>query len=64
MRKAITRSPRPRTSWAPWWARSESEGGAILARETVPEKYNARTELTFTVPEEGTDQANFDLPAK
>jgi hypothetical protein len=40
---------------------SEGEGGAILARETVPEKYNARTELTFDIPEEGTDQANFDL---
>jgi hypothetical protein len=43
---------------------SEGEGGAILARETVPERYNARTELTFEVPEEGTDQANFDLQSK
>jgi hypothetical protein len=42
----------------------EGEGGAILARETVPERYNARTELTFDVPEEGTDQANFDLKSK
>lgn len=29
--------------------------------ELVPERYNYRTELTFTVPAEGTDQANFDL---
>ena len=43
---------------------SEGEGGAILARETVPEKYNARTELTFDVPEEGTDAADFDLKSK
>jgi hypothetical protein len=43
---------------------SEGEGGALLARETVPEKYNARTELTFEVPEEGTDAADFDLKSK
>jgi hypothetical protein len=42
----------------------EGEGGAILARETVPERYNARTELTFDVPEEGTDQADFALKSK
>lgn len=40
---------------------SEGEGGAILSRETVPEEYNARTTLTFEVPEEGTDQADFAL---
>jgi len=45
-------------------AGSESEGGAVLARETVPEKYNARTTLTFTVPEEGSDQADFQLQSK
>jgi hypothetical protein len=43
---------------------SEGEGGVTLARETVPEKYNARTELTFEVPEEGTDAADFDLKSK
>jgi hypothetical protein len=42
----------------------EGEGGAILVRETVPEKYNARTELTFEVPEEGADAADFDLKSK
>jgi hypothetical protein len=45
-------------------AGSESEGGAVLARETVPEKYNARTTLTFTVPEEGSDGADFQLQSK
>lgn len=40
---------------------SEGEGGAILSRETVPEAYNARTTLTFDVPEEGTDRADFAL---
>ncbi len=29
--------------------------------ERVPQRYNYRSTLTFTVPEEGTDQANFDL---
>jgi hypothetical protein len=40
---------------------SETEGGGVLARETIPEEYNARTTLTFTVPEEGTDEADFAL---
>src|SRR5688572_4283588 len=43
---------------------SEGEGGALLARETVPERYNARTELTFDVPEEGTEAADFALKSK
>jgi hypothetical protein len=43
---------------------SEGEGGIVIARETVPERYNARTELTFEVPEEGTDAANFNLKSK
>jgi hypothetical protein len=42
-------------------AGSETEGGGVLSRETVPEEYNARTTLTFTVPEEGTDAADFVL---
>jgi hypothetical protein len=43
---------------------SEVEGGAILAREMVPERYNARTELTFEVPEVGTEKADFELSSK
>jgi hypothetical protein len=45
-------------------AGGETEGGAIISRETVPERYNSRTELTFEVPEEGTDAANFTLKWK
>lgn len=29
--------------------------------EGLPQKYNVRSKLKFTVPEGGTDQANFDL---
>lgn len=29
--------------------------------ESIPARYNVESELTFTVPEEGTDKANFDL---
>jgi hypothetical protein len=34
-----------------------SSGGA----EIIPRRYNFETTLTFTVPPEGTDKANFDL---
>jgi hypothetical protein len=30
-------------------------------KERVPERYNYRTQLTFKVPVEGADQANFEL---
>ena len=33
----------------------------VTARESLPAKYNAETELTLTVPSEGTDKADFDL---
>jgi len=36
----------------------------LLAEETVPVKYNDRSELTFTVPSTGTDAADFDLVSK
>ncbi|PQO25092.1 hypothetical protein C5Y96_26690 [Blastopirellula marina] len=36
----------------------------VTAKETVPLKYNERSELTFTVPSSGTDTANFDLESK
>jgi hypothetical protein len=39
--------------------RREDGGG-----EMVPARYNLDTELTFVVPPEGTDQANFDLKSK
>jgi hypothetical protein len=32
--------------------------------ERVPAKYNVRTELSFEVPEEGTDQADFQLQSR
>lgn len=43
---------------------SETEGGGRLAVERVPEKYNVKTTLSFEVPEEGTDKADFDLTTK
>jgi len=37
-------------------------GGPVRRRvDRVPAKYNMATELTFDVPPEGTDKANFDL---
>lgn len=35
-----------------------------LWRDPLPERYNVKTELTFTVPPGGTDKANFDLTSK
>jgi hypothetical protein len=32
-------------------------------KEKIPERYNDNTELTFEVPEDGTDSADFDLKA-
>lgn len=37
------------------------DGAPPGPKETIPPKYNDMTELTFTVPPEGSDQANFDL---
>jgi len=33
-------------------------------KSKVPDRYNARTTLTFDVPQGGTDAANFDLDAR
>ncbi len=33
-------------------------------KDKVPAKYNTETTLTFDVPPEGTDQANFDLKSR
>lgn len=38
-----------------------SEEDIDLSEEKVPEQYNERSTLTFEVPAEGTDRANFDL---
>ena len=42
----------------------DAGGTPKFVRDRVPEKYNLRTELTFDVPPEGTDKANFDLTSK
>jgi hypothetical protein len=43
-------------------------GGARLGDfdqvETLPARYNAKTELTFTVPPSGSDAANFELKSR
>jgi len=36
-----------------------SDSGPVMER--VPQRYNYRSKLTYTVPEEGTRQADFDL---
>ncbi len=36
----------------------------VLAEETLPPNYNARSELSFTVPSSGTDDARFELNSK
>jgi hypothetical protein len=40
------------------------DGGGRNPPELIPRRYNFDTELTFTVPPEGTDKANFDLTSK
>jgi hypothetical protein len=41
------------------------EGQAVTqSAERVPAKYNIRTELSFEVPAEGTDQADFQLQSR
>lgn len=37
---------------------------AQAALDRIPARYNRNSELTFDVPAEGTDQANFDLLTK
>lgn len=32
-----------------------------IAKELIPARYNAKSDLTFDVPSGGTDKANFDL---
>jgi len=42
----------------------EEDDGDSEATESIPAKYNVDTELVFTVPEGGSDQANFDLQSE
>ena len=39
----------------------EADAGSQSAKNVIPYKYNAESKLNFTVPAQGTDQANFDL---
>ncbi|MEX2141130.1 MAG: hypothetical protein WD894_17825 [Pirellulales bacterium] len=57
---------RIKTSRAPGDGSTEVlEGQTVTqAPERVPAKYNLRTELSFDVPEEGADQANFQLQSR
>jgi hypothetical protein len=45
-------------------ANSATDEGGRRPPEIVPRRYNSQTELKFTVPSDGTDQANFDLKTK
>jgi hypothetical protein len=45
-------------------AGATDDGGGRNPPELIPRRYNFDTELTFTVPPEGSDQANFDLTSK
>jgi hypothetical protein len=45
-------------------AQQRDAGGPRLPKDKVPRKYNEETTLTFTVPEGGTDQANFELSSR
>jgi hypothetical protein len=36
----------------------------VLSQEVLPNRYTSGSELTFEVPENGTDQANFELSLK
>jgi len=38
-----------------------SESTEITTPEKLPERFNTQTQLQFTVPEQGTDKADFDL---
>jgi hypothetical protein len=51
-------SPRP-----PGNSASDSDTGPAF-KDPIPTKYNYQTELTFTVPQGGTTEANFELTSK
>lgn len=39
----------------------DNDEDVVVVKEQVPIRYNLRSELSFTVPSDGTDQANFEL---
>ena len=39
----------------------DAGGPIVRTQDKLPPKYNMKTELTFDVPPEGTENANFDL---
>jgi hypothetical protein len=45
-------------------ATSDRDGGGGPRREPIPAKYNKDTQLTLTVPPDGTSEANFSLKSK
>jgi len=47
-------------------SRSDSPGGAGGPKQVVPKKYSdpGASELRFTVPEDGSNEANFDLTSR
>ena len=42
-------------------ARGRSGDAMVIAQERIPARYNSKTKLTFDVPAEGTDAADFAL---
>ena len=40
------------------------EGVKVISPEVLPPRYHDESELTFLVPDQGTDSANFDLRAE
>lgn len=52
--------------WISTYEGKEGPNGSVItiAPEKVPPRYNSESELTFTVPPEGTDQADFDLTSE
>jgi hypothetical protein len=49
--------------WISTYEGKEGPNGSVLTvkPEKVPARYNSQTELTFTVPPDGTEKADFDL---
>ena len=52
--------------WIRTYRGVEGPNGSIVTKtpERVPPRYNAQTELTFTVQPKGSDEADFDLTTK
>jgi hypothetical protein len=42
----------------------DDDDSDTAVNEPIPNKYNVNTELIFNVPENGTDQANFELQSE